>query len=252
MGFNKIKIFFLVLAMSALTGCGGYEDSPYPMSRDNLIKLSKTIESNANSYERFPNDSDWKAIKDVYLLTLQDDLGYSFDKTIRAVLLFGYGGREALGVFSPVMKYIINDPNSALEEGLISKRTFELLSLPQNNLNKKELIFIEYVIECQDSNKGLCTSDGLIETIKDENTDPEIAEVFNKYKMGSGDLRSRLGYKFDFNMPQGNLITKPDGSRFNTNFIFDSNEPFIIDKTKVEDQLNANAILKEEKESLFN
>ncbi len=250
--FDKIKMFSLMLIFSVLTGCGGYEDSPYPMNQNNLKTLSDSLESYSKGYARSPNDSDGKVIKDVYQATLQDDLGYSFDKTIRAVLLFGYGGRESLSVFGPAMKYIISDPNSALEEGVISKRTFELISLPQSSFDAKQQQFIKYVIECQKRNDGVCAADVLIETIKDENNDPEISKIFKKYAIGSSDLRDNLSYKLEYSIPSGNVITKPDGSRFNTNFMFIGNDPFKVDNKKVEDQLRASEILEEEKQSLFN
>ena len=224
----------MLLFFSVLTGCGGYEDSPYPMSQNNLQTLSDKLLSNVKAYTRSPNDSDIQVFRDVYQATLQDDLGYSFDKTVRAILVFGYGGRAAVDVLSPVLKYIINDKASALEEDIISKRTFELISLPQNNMNKGDMQFLQYIIACQENNNDECTSKGLIEIIEAKNTDQKISKIFEKYDIDSSDLKSELAYKFDFNIPSGNFITKPDGSRFNTNFIFSSSDPFYVDKTNLE------------------
>jgi len=229
----------------------GHEDSPYPMNQKSFQVLSDTLERNAKGYNASVNDSGGKFIKDIYHVTLQDDLGYSFDKTIRALLLFEHGGKSLLRLFGPAVKYIFADPNTALEEGVISKRTFELISLPQSTIKPKGMQLIEYVIACQERNDGVCVSDSLIEIIKDKNTDPEISNEFKKYKMFSGELRLRLEHNFEYDMPR-NIFTKPDGSTFNTNFIFDSNEPFIIDKVKIEDQLQASKILEEEKQNLFN
>lgn len=242
----------VVLLGFIFIGFGEYDDSPYPMNQKSLQALSDTLASNAKGYDRSPNDSNGKAIKDIYQATLQDDFGYSFDKTIRAVLVFGYGERSALEVFRPALQYIIHDKNSALEEGIISKRTFELISLPQNSFDAKQQQFIKYVIECQKRNDGVCAADVLIETIKDENNDPEISKIFKKYAIGSSDLRDNLSYKLEYSMPSGNVITKPDGSKFNTNFMFIGNDPFKVDNKKVEDQLRASEILEEEKQSLFN
>ena len=190
-----------------------------------------------------------------YKTVIEKKMGFSFDKTIRSVMLFNPTG-DAWQLMGPIIGYVISDPKRALDKGFISQRTFDILDTGAKvkaPLTKEGDEFLGFVAECQSKNNGTCDAKLLLSIISDHNALPDVSKVKNE-----SDKLSRIEYqleeKYDiFHMGVNEWITLPDGQHFNTNGLFTmgaSTYKFVVNKNKIDIAKRYANMLAEEKVAL--
>lgn len=202
----------VLIGMScALTACAP-KDKPLPLSQDNMEKLASAWQKRTKALTPDPAKSESEQIVSVFKTVVEDDLGYSFDKTLRSTLVFGNVTSNAL--INAVMIFIGENPQVALSKGFISQRTFDLQNLATKarmQISPDQEKFLSFVTVCQEKNGGLCDSPSLLSILLEnkvfgadthENLPPD-ERLF---------MLSSSGYFQNTDVyHMGYWITKPDG-----------------------------------------
>lgn len=242
-----MKIFIKYTFVSFLLGlfiigCGsGVQDKPLPMSPENIQMLSKSVDFSDM------NQHNWaKKTKTL----LEEEMGYSFDKTLRAVVL-GTNGVDVYSSYKILEAYpgwfpVHMNPKKYLEEGYIEQRTYDLLLMVNVakpiNITKGQIKFLHYVEECQNKNQGVCDRDSLYEIFYAHGEVDELNE-FQRKKVPSlfsnTPEETKKYYFLEQVVPSAykprrlrGLLLLPDGKEFNTNFL--KGRKFIVNKEKLD------------------
>jgi predicted component of type VI protein secretion system len=211
----RCTLFIGILVLS-IVGCSkGVQDKPLPMSQEKLEKFALELEKAVKSIAPSPSQDGAELLVGAYKMVLEKKMGYSFDKTLRSVMLF-YPGGAPWQLMNPVIGYVHSDPKKALDKGFISQRTFDILdtgSKAKAELTKEGDEFLRFVAECQSKNGGVCDPKLLLNVLAEHNALPAVESSseepgFVKLLM----IESQLEGKYDiFHMGIYKWITKPDG-----------------------------------------
>lgn len=241
-------MIFLIVALS-ISGCG-VKDKPLPMSPESLQKFTEELQKATKSFAPTPaQDIDEETIN-LYKMVIEKKMGYSFDKTFRATLLFYPGAvRQITGIGD----YVVKDPKRALDKGYISQRTFDIVEIlikapPFAGRAKEAEEFIGFVAECQSKNNDICTSKDLMNVLLAHNILPAPPSNGIEYI----DVDFRLDNKYDVsNMGMYGWLTKPNGEKLNTNGLFSRPDySFIVNKKEVALSKRLTEMIAEEKLAL--
>lgn len=222
------------------------QDKPLPMSMEKLEKFDLELEKALKSIAPSPSQDGAELVVGAYKMVLEKKMGYSFDKTVRSVMLF-YPEVAALQLMHPMIGYVHRDPKKALDKGFISQRTFDILdtrSKAKAVLTKEADEFLSFVAECQSKNGGVCDPKSLLNVLAAHNAlpaiefSPEDNEFDKLYWIGL-----RLEEKYGISdMGTNKWITKPNGQDISTNALLTNglrsqDNPaykFVINKTQID------------------
>ncbi|MGK2872824.1 MAG: hypothetical protein ACSLFL_11295 [Alphaproteobacteria bacterium] len=238
---------FIGIFVLFMVGCSKeVQDKPLPMSQDNLEIFASELEKAAKSIAPSPSQDGAELMVGAYKMVLEKKMGYSFDKTLRSVMLFYHLGAP-WQLMSPVIGYVHSDPKKALDKGFISQRTFDILdtgSKAKAALTKEGDEFLSFVAECQSQNGGVCGPKLLLNVLAAHNALPALESSSIEYQLES---------KYDiFHMGINKWITKPDGQHISTNGLLSRGEAykFVINKTQIDISKRYTNMLAEEKAAL--
>lgn len=247
----------LVLAVSSTACSKSIQDKPMPMSQKNVEKCADKIKDAMKSIAPSPSQDRAELQLGVYKAVIENKMGFSFDKTLRSVMLFsrewksmGPDSREweSMRLMEQPIYTVTVKPKMALDKGFISQRTFDILDAQAKAhghlMDEKDEEFLGFVTECQDKNNGACSPKLLL-------TVPAAHKVFDE----SADVSERY-YELEkkYNIPglaEVNLIIKPDGQgidRFAWAFI--DEVKFVVNKNLVDLSRRYTKMVAEEKNAL--
>jgi len=247
----RCTLFIGILVLS-IVGCSKVvQDKSLPMSQENLEIFALELEKAAKSIVPSPSQDGAELMVGAYKMVLEKKMGYSFDKTLRSVMLFYHAGAP-WELMHPVSSYVHSDPKKALDKGFISQRTFDLLdtgSKAKAELTKESDEFLNFVAECQDKNGGVCDPKLLLNVLAAHNALPVESESLTLYQ-----IEDQLQRKYPISqMGINEWITKPDGQGISTDWFLSVGDPaekFIINKTQIDISKRYTNMLAEEKAAL--
>jgi hypothetical protein len=260
--FPAVPLTFLAILLLSPTGCsGGIKDKPLPFSRENVEKYAKELNKASKSMAPSPSQDTAELLVSVHKKVLEK-MGYSFDKTTRSALLFHQV--ESAMVMNPVIRYVLENPKRALDKGFISQRTFDVLDAIDKSpiqITKEGEEFLGFVTECQNKNNGVCNTQGLVSVLAVHNALPNVnahgGDETSKAMILHRDLDNKYGYIAMSGLGKKNgLITKPDGTEINMNFIKWNDRSddfkFIVNQKMVEITKRYTKMMAEERAALSN
>ncbi len=233
-----ISLTFIISIM----GCTvSIQDKPLPMSQDNIQKYSEELGNALKKVTVSPSQDRIELLVDTYKMVMEKKMGFSFDKTLRNVMLF-YPGETLWHLMNPIISFVDSNPKNALEKGFISQRTFDIIDTGKKaraTFTKDTEDFIGFVVECQSQNQGVCNSKALLSILNANSATTEnITHFENKYDI--------------FHMGIYGWITKPDGTPLNTNGLLEEwfKEEFIVNKNQIAIAKKYTEMIAEEKIAL--
>lgn len=248
-------LFVIITLVVSVVGCsGGIKDKPLPMSQENIEKFTKELKKATKSIAPSPSQDGDEYMTGIYKMIIEKKLGFSFDKTIRSVMVFP----NAAVFLGSITVYVQREPKKALDKGFISQRTFDLLdtgSKVHAPLTKEGEEFLGFVAECQNKNNGVCIDKVLLSVLAAHNALPAARSSDSEREdLKLANISYQLGNKYQLSyMGQNKWITKPDGQDFNTNFLFsqpDSPDQYVVNKSQIDISKRYTNMLEEEKVAL--
>ncbi len=241
-----------------IIGCdSGVQDKPLPMNQNNIEKLTDKLNNELKSITISPSQDGQELTVNAYKTVIEKKMGFSFDKTLRNVILF-FPGSSLWQIMNPVIAYVISDRKNALNKGFISQRTFEILdvgSRAKEPLTKEAEEFLGFVTECQNKNNGACNSKILLSVLADHNalpvdkSSPSDISKFKSFDLAT--LTHKLERKYHTSdMGRNGWITKPDGQEIITSGLIIDDFNFIPNKANIDISKRYAEMLAEEKTSL--
>ena len=251
----------------SIAGCSSKaQDKPLPYNQENIEKLTIETKEALKSFSPSmanPQDSADRLIK-LSKILIEEKMGYSFDKTIRALLLTtGHEGGIDLRYYNyalliPGFVPLVSDPKNALEKEYITQRTYDLIEIGKNakTLSKKEMELLDLVAECQSKNQGVCYTDSINEMIRKTllATNPTLCSNGQRQSERRKQMCIDVSVITKYNPARmGSLFSTPDGQKFNTNSLIDKSRhfKFVINKNQVDLSRRYNKLVAEEKKALF-
>lgn len=232
-----VSIVVFVLVCFLLTGCG-VKDKPMPFNQDKCNKFVNLLNKETGKLKSVHNQDKAMEVLKIYKNITEGKMGYSLDKTLRQVLLFPDESGQGLKVMSIAVSVIQQNPKKALDEGFISKRTYDAFNIAKevkyNPLNKKSEEFIGFVSECQKQTGNVCNANALLKVLKSKNIMPE--NVFNDKQPGGSKMAMDVWLGKEYNVPSlKDYIVNPDGSRGNTNGLMQGSiKEFVVNSKQME------------------
>lgn len=243
-----ISLAFAVMIL----GCSGkLQDKPLPMTQDNIKEYAEAVEKELKDIDMMSQDRG-TLIVGAYKKAMEKKMRYSFDKTFRNILLF-HG--EYTQLISPAISIIIESPQDALNKGFISQRTFDILDMRKKipRLTKEKEEFLGYVVECQNQNQGVCNPKALLDVLRVHMKETgKLDGVSSSEEMFIIDSSAEMKYDIK-TMGSTNLITKPDGTKIDTNGLLlsrDATCQFIVNQSQIDMAKQYTAMLAEEEVAL--
>ncbi len=246
------KLCFVVIGLFVLLimGCSdGIKDKPLPMSQENLEKFALELNKAGKSVVFVPSQNRTEQLVGLYKEVLEKNMGYSFDKTFRSVVLF-YNVGKPWQLMSPVITYIHDDLERALDKGFISQRTFDILSAAKktNELTKENKEFLNFVLECQNKNSGACDSKSLLQVFATHNVLSTEKRQLENLEDKLADLEDKYGLFY-----MSGYLMKPNGEKVKPYDVISQRNPnykFVINKDKVALSQRLSTMLTEERKQL--
>ena len=236
MSFFKKTTLCFILATS-ISACG-VKDEPLPFTQENLNALGEKIQEQSKSIT--PSMGKDKARQDI-----EDDFGYSFDKTLRTVLLFQGLSVPATTLMSLPFMVISEDTKWALDNEYISKRTLEVIEIIAKTngtkIDSEDMKFLDYVTECQKQNNGICNGEKLIPILIARGG--LSVEESQRYPVLIDDVI--LG---KYNVRR--WLMSPNGGNVSAQLASNGNQDFILNKENIESSKKMMKIYEEEKKEL--
>lgn len=244
MKFLRKVAVFLLLSIS-VSACGA-KDEPLPFTPEKLKELSKKLSTQSKAITHSGNKEKSKQdVLEMYKSIIESDLGYNFDKTLRKAFLFQGLSVSAANLMAPSYMLVAEDPKWTLDNGYISKRTFETQEVFAKTkgamITNNGLKFVDYVIECQNKNNGICNSKLLIPimvahgglSVEESQKHSILIDniVIERYNIGQ-------------------WLIHPNGTFFNPYSFSANTSDFVINKESVEASKKMTKIYEEEKKEL--
>lgn len=261
-----INYVYVLILIVSITACdNSVKDEPFPYSKQNAEKASKEMKEALESFSPL-NDpkNDTNRLIALCKMVFEEELNYSFDKTLRGVMLAHAKGFDARYHFYyaliPGLVSILDDPKNALEQGFISQRTYDIMEVfkvgGNRLLNDLDIELLGFVRECQSKNNGICDTGVLWDILVISNKqlcDKSMEEESSYYKTKHGGcVSNELSHKYMAHELQ--VYTTPDGKKeFNSNFMIRhrGHAKFIINTKKLDSYEDYRKIVEEERKTLF-
>lgn len=225
----------------------GLRDMPF--TKENENEITRSITKIAASYEKKAGESQ-EAVEAKILKSAVEDMGYSFDLTLRRAFLFEDMSVSSIaGIFRGTFQFVSRNSDAALSAGFISKRTYDIISSLAEIPSKENIEFLGYVQECQDKNSGKCNSSILLTLMK--NNGVIKTEIPSSGTRDRELLRNEISKAYNLypKIKNANWIETDNGNLFNMDyFLLYDTLGFWVNNDSVSRSLNTMNIYEEEKE----
>lgn len=168
-----------LLLIACLTACSSVKDEPLPLSRENIEKYRVAVDRGVRSIAP-GSGTVMERVAALYKEPLEKNLGYSFDTTLRWFFVNRAGitadpeARAFADLFTPGAQAVLMNADEALQAGIISTRTRDLLAvLAKFRCDHGMLLtsgewerlsgFLALVSECEKESGASCTAGRLLE-----------------------------------------------------------------------------------------
>ena len=168
-----------LLLIACLTACSSVKDEPLPLSRENIEKYSVAVDRGSRSIAP-GSGTVMERVATLYKEPLEKSLGYSFDTTLRWFFVNRAGiaadpeARAFADLFTPGAQAVLMNADEALQAGIISTRTRDLLAvLAKFRCDHGMLLtsgewgrmsgFLALVSDCEKESGSSCTAGRLLE-----------------------------------------------------------------------------------------
>lgn len=243
-----------------------YSKEPMLWSIDNIEKLAKKLESETKNYVPVPGQDNSKKIISIYKDVVENDMGYSLDKTIRCLIVSmdseDYTGMDQLNllltILAPIFLIIDENPQKAFDESLISEKTYELIKLGKGTvkIDDKNEKFVNYIFKCDIITNKKCSSAKLLNLIiENEVPDFSMEDYINDH-FERNNISLKVKDMFDlYKFDSKKILIDPNGKNIDIVIFFVKNsaQNFItVDKDLYNRSKEYAILIEKEKTVIFN
>ncbi len=241
--------------------CTSAKDEPMPLTQNNIEKYSKRLASEAKNVDPSAGTAVDKTIK--VFKTSMYKMGYSLDKSIRYLMINinQISGSPATNqyfhIMAPAYESVIDKPEEALQKGLISQKTFDLITLGKTAgepISDEQYKYINVAIDCQKGNNNICPMSKFKELLVQRGLLPQDLLKKNVDMIDFRTLTSDFMNKSDL---QGwgtrGWVLQANGEKIDHGIFLDQSKfTFIVNTQKIEATKKYGQLLAEEQRALAN